>query len=200
VLPNFTARWIDQPRRSAGSGATDEVATIPVGARSWLIVSEVPAGTEFESSTGHVSKTLINAAEFRGWGTWIRTKAARSRAGSSTAKLSPTGSVERGNTTPHPASATLPNRRGLRRNHVACGDSANQRLCGSGGLRDHARLSACAAKIALTVRANPSCHGGSRRPNTAANLPQSRRESAGRFALVGHSSVAIGAIVGTSTP
>ena len=149
---------------------------------------------------GPRGRGLPRASRCGGWGTWIRTKAARSRAGSSTAKLSPTGSVERGNTTPHPASATLPNRRGLRRNHVACGDSANQRLCGSGGLRDHARLSACAAKIALTVRASPSCHGGSRRPNTAANLPQSRRESAGRFALVGHSSVAIGAIVGTSTP
>ena len=30
-----------------------------------------------------------NIVESRGWGTWIRTKAARSRAGSSTAKLSP---------------------------------------------------------------------------------------------------------------
>ena len=28
-----------------------------------------------------------------GWGTWIRTKAARSRAGSSTAKLSPSGAL-----------------------------------------------------------------------------------------------------------
>ena len=58
----------------------------------------------------------------------------------------------------------------------------------------------CAAKIASTVRTSPSCHAGSRRPNTAASLPQSRREAAGRFALVGHSSVGIGAIVGTGTP
>jgi hypothetical protein len=60
VLANFTVRWIDQPRLSADSGVTDEMATIPVGARSWLVVSEIPASTEFESSTGHVSKTLMN--------------------------------------------------------------------------------------------------------------------------------------------
>jgi hypothetical protein len=59
-LANFTVRWTDKPRLLADSGVTDEVATIPVGARSWLIVSEMPASNEFESSTGHVSKTSMN--------------------------------------------------------------------------------------------------------------------------------------------
>jgi hypothetical protein len=52
VLVNFTVRWIDKLRLLADGDVTDEVATIPVGARSWLIVSEMPASTEFESSTG----------------------------------------------------------------------------------------------------------------------------------------------------
>ncbi len=34
-------------------------------------------------------KTFIHLSQEFGWGTWIRTKAARVRAGSSTAKLSP---------------------------------------------------------------------------------------------------------------
>ena len=60
---------------------------------------------------------------------------------------------------------------------------------------DHPHLGAM-AKIAATVRASPSCHGGRRSPNTAASLPQSSRESGGRFALVGHSAVATGTTVG----
>ena len=38
---------------------------------------------------------LTSIPESRGWGTWIRTKAARVRAGSSTAKLSPNGAGAR---------------------------------------------------------------------------------------------------------
>jgi hypothetical protein len=64
VLVNFTVRWIDKLRLLADGDVTDEVATIPVGARSWLIVSEMPASTEFESSTGQVSKTLMNQRNF----------------------------------------------------------------------------------------------------------------------------------------
>src|SRR5262245_39135020 len=41
-----------------------------------------------------------------GCGTWIRSKAGRSTAGSSTAKLSPNGSAGGANTTPRPAPAT----------------------------------------------------------------------------------------------
>ena len=44
--------------------------------------------------------------DIAGWGTWIRTKAARSRAGSSTAKLSPTRNSR--NTTSEPTRATHP--------------------------------------------------------------------------------------------
>ena len=55
-------------------------------------------------------------------------------------------------------------------------------------------------KSASMVRASPSCHGGRRSPNTAASLPQSSRELGGRFALVGHSAVAIGTSVGIAWP
>jgi hypothetical protein len=68
------------------------------------------------------------------------------------------------------------------------------------GLRDHGRLNEGEAKIASTARASPSCQCGSRSPNAAASLPQSRRESGGRFTLVGHSCVAIGTTTGTDIP
>src|SRR6185312_10575316 len=44
-------RSLDRPNLGFRPTA-DEMATVPVGARSWLIVSEIPARTEFESSTG----------------------------------------------------------------------------------------------------------------------------------------------------
>src|SRR4051812_30607050 len=97
---------MDKLRLLADGDVTDEVATIPVGARSWLIVSEMPASTEFEIQHGAGQQDIDESKEFRGWGTWIRTKAARSRAGSSTAKLSPNGAAGRGNNTPAPAQAT----------------------------------------------------------------------------------------------
>ena len=49
----------------------------------------VPVQSQVESGPDVWQRDIDKYPEFRGWGTWIRTKAARSRAGSSTAKLSP---------------------------------------------------------------------------------------------------------------
>src|SRR5579862_6605693 len=55
----------------------------------------------------HVGKLLNSISEIPGWGTWIRTKDARVRAGSFTAKLSPIG-CGRAHYHAHPALAREP--------------------------------------------------------------------------------------------
>ena len=58
--------------------------------------------------TSFLTATLVTAGTATGWGTWIRTKDARVRAGSFTAKLSPIGHRQRAGAIPRP-----PNRRNV---------------------------------------------------------------------------------------
>src|SRR5579859_317150 len=76
-------------RRFVRLDVADKATVSLVRARFWHVYSEVAARTGSNPAWVHASRLLINISEFPGWGTWIRTKAARSRAGSSTAKLSP---------------------------------------------------------------------------------------------------------------
>src|SRR6478672_3195148 len=98
-----------------------------------------------------------------GWGTWIRTKAARSRAGSSTAKLSPTRDAR--DTTSKPTPATYP----------GCTMPPSRRTqAASDGQHSRLRQRIARSRLAERVRGKDRVDG-SREPVAPVRQPQPER-------------------------